>query len=749
MRKFIIGLACCALLAACDDGGGGSNTNAGGGSGGSVENGGSGGEPDSTASGGHHVRHDAEPEDQLPDWAVREDARVEDDAAAQGDAAVHDAGEPDAATEGADMAVGPGVPGFTLIPGPTPKMLPGAPSTLVLHARNSGTAAWTAEHAHLSVSYEMLSLGGISLDAETAPGADGTFTGSFAAPAAPGLRTFQVAFEWDGELVGDPVDVEVEVTCDDSVFCNGPEHFVDGACAGGRDPCDDEADCTIDACDEATGRCDHALGEGDCAVCAAAACEPDCEGRLCGGDGCGGSCGDCADGEACASSVGECRSADQAGSCAAPFPLVGEGEALLGDHVVEGDTTNALHQVVPACNNTSTAVEHVYVFTVASQVGYDFRSYGYDTVIHLRREDEGTPASDCTDDSPLATLNCADDSAPPGDYGSRIDGLLDPGTYYLIVDGFDNSQFGPYQLTARFRDACQPHCDGIFCGDDGCGHDCGPCGEGEICADARCRPDPCVPSCDGHECGSDGCGGECGQCADGTLCVTATQTCQAFPECDHHAPTCEPGCGAGEFCGVDCVCHAADAPMADIVVEASRLENEVLIDSIDVNENSCSVVENCVTGPGHRRLLRFSVEAVNQGQATLSVPPPAERPDLFLFSQCHGHFHFNGFATYELLDLEGNVILTGHKQAYCMEDTQQVAVGPNVGCEKVYNCDDQSIQAGWSDLYGNALDCQWIDITDQAPGDYQLRVRLNPERVFEEASFDNNDATVPVQIPEE
>ena len=141
------------------------------------------------------------------------------------------------------------------------------------------------------------------------------------------------------------------------------------------------------------------------------------------------------------------------------------------------------------------------------------------------------------------------------------------------------------------------------------------------------------------------------------------------------------------------------------------------------------------------------MEAVNQGQATLTVPPPDERPDMFLFSACHGHYHFNGFAEYALLDAEGNVIVPGRKQAYCMVDTQQVLLGPGVGCNKTYDCSSQGIQAGWSDLYGNALDCQWLDITGVPSGDYFLTVTVNPNLAFEEVSVDNNTATVPVTIP--
>ena len=182
-------------------------------------------------------------------------------------------------------------------------------------------------------------------------------------------------------------------------------------------------------------------------------------------------------------------------------------------------------------------------------------------------------------------------------------------------------------------------------------------------------------------------------------------------------------------------------------MNSDRLKNEILFDHVTVNANSCSLAEACVGGVGDRRVLRFSVEAVNQGQADLVVPPPAERPDLFQFSPCHGYFHFSGFAEYLLLDGSGNTVLTGHKQAYCMEDTTQVEEGPGVACVKRYTCDEQGIQAGWSDLYGNALDCQWLDITGLPPGDYDLEVTVNPNRTFEEMSFANNSARVKVTIP--
>jgi hypothetical protein len=248
-------------------------------------------------------------------------------------------------------------------------------------------------------------------------------------------------------------------------------------------------------------------------------------------------------------------------------------------------------------------------------------------------------------------------------------------------------------------------------------------------------------------CGDDGCLGSCGACTGGELCVPLTGTCAAFAVCDHDNPTCPGSCPARSFCGSDCQCHSIDDPLPDLVVNKDRLADEILFDRINVRESSCSFVEQCVGGIGERRVLRLSVEAINQGQATMRVEPPEERPDLFVFSPCHGHYHFNGFASYALLDPAGNVVARGRKQAYCMEDTVRVAQGPSVGCSKIFDCYNQGIQAGWSDLYGNTLDCQWLDITEIPPGPYQLTVTLNPSHEIEEVTFDNNTATVPVVIP--
>lgn len=60
---------------------------------------------------------------------------------------------------------------------------------------------------------------------------------------------------------------------------------------------------------------------------------------------------------------------------------------------------------------------------------------------------------------------------------------------------------------------CAPQCAGKQCGPDGCGGQCGACAAGKVCNNAgQCVDQPCAPNCAGKTCGGDGCGGQCGAC---------------------------------------------------------------------------------------------------------------------------------------------------------------------------------------------------------------------------------------------
>lgn len=174
------------------------------------------------------------------------------------------------------------------------------------------------------------------------------------------------------------------------------------------------------------------------------------------------------------------------------------------------------------------------------------------------------------------------------------------------------------------------------------------------------------------------------------------------------------------------------------------LVESLMAGSIQINEQSfladdCEILEGCVGAPGQRRLLRFSTVTANQGTGDVYIGNPEGNP-LYEYSACHGHHHFRAYADYELLDGNG-AIVTGNKQAFCLLDSLQIdqaAPGPK------YSCAFQGITAGWADSYPYFLACQWIDITDVAPGNYTLRVTVNPDEIIEETDYTNNVLSIPV-----
>lgn len=185
----------------------------------------------------------------------------------------------------------------------------------------------------------------------------------------------------------------------------------------------------------------------------------------------------------------------------------------------------------------------------------------------------------------------------------------------------------------------------------------------------------------------------------------------------------------------------------DLLLLEEDLANDVWLDQKYFAPDDCAVVEGCIDNSGERLLLRFGVVTANVGGADLLMGRPEENLDLFEYSDCHEHWHFERYADYQLLDNE-EVVSVGRKQAFCLMDSQQyLEEDPSVRQRARYNCSYQGISRGWQDTYHSRLDCQWIDVTDLMPGPYALAVQVNPDRILEELSYENNDATVDVIVP--
>jgi hypothetical protein len=159
--------------------------------------------------------------------------------------------------------------------------------------------------------------------------------------------------------------------------------------------------------------------------------------------------------------------------------------------------------------------------------------------------------------------------------------------------------------------------------------------------------------------------------------------------------------------------------------------------------NDCEVVEGCETAGTHV-LLNFNTESRNIGAADLVLGNPATN-SLFHWASCHGHYHFEEFAQYDLLDTNGDVVALGHKVGFCLVDDHPWSPSANPSAK--YDCNNQGIQAGWADVYGAGLPCQYIDVTAVLPGSYILRLTANPAGLLMEANTDNNVVLVPITIP--
>lgn len=183
----------------------------------------------------------------------------------------------------------------------------------------------------------------------------------------------------------------------------------------------------------------------------------------------------------------------------------------------------------------------------------------------------------------------------------------------------------------------------------------------------------------------------------------------------------------------------------DLIVDPQRLAGSARVEWRLFEPGHCALFEGCIADTGWRRLIVFDTQTANLAQEDLALGDPTTNP-LYGYSECHGHYHLEEYADYSVLDPLGQPAGLGHKQGFCLLDSARYLDEPWVPRSPFYDCGNQGIQRGWSDVYGAFLDCQWVDVTGVANGSHTLRVRVNPERVIEESNYDNNTAETPVEI---
>ncbi|MCB0663339.1 MAG: hypothetical protein KDC24_11410, partial [Saprospiraceae bacterium] len=196
--------------------------------------------------------------------------------------------------------------------------------------------------------------------------------------------------------------------------------------------------------------------------------------------------------------------------------------------------------------------------------------------------------------------------------------------------------------------------------------------------------------------------------------------------------------------------NCPDGP--DLAIDEQRFKTS-LRRSVLNNADACLLQEGCIKGYGQRTIIRFDTWIDNIGNTDYFVGRPPNdvfsSDPIWEFDICHNHWHYEGYASYHLYDENGNSTPVGFKNGFCVMD-----VGCNPGSSPSYNCQFQGISTNCFDLYDSYLDCQWIDITDVAPGAYTLVTQVNTLRNPDalgrnELGYGNNWAQVCIEIFED
>ena len=186
----------------------------------------------------------------------------------------------------------------------------------------------------------------------------------------------------------------------------------------------------------------------------------------------------------------------------------------------------------------------------------------------------------------------------------------------------------------------------------------------------------------------------------------------------------------------------------DLVVLESAITSSLQTATMNVSQTDCYIEEGCLNGFGSRQLIRFTTHIKNIGELDyyIGTTSQAEQTQQFEWGACHNHWHYKGYAKYDLYTMDGGLIPIGFKNGFCVMDLEC-----GDGGTFTYGCSNMGISAGCGDIYSSGLSCQWIDVTDVEDGQYRLVVRVNwdydPDALGRyETNTENNWAVVCIEI---
>jgi len=309
-------------------------------------------------------------------------------------------------------------------------------------------------------------------------------------------------------------------------------------------------------------------------------------------------------------------------------------------------------------------------------------------------------------------------------------------------------------------------CSAVTCGFDTSA--CVTCGDGDIDVDRG-------EDCDGTELGAATCvsiGRVAGTLACNADCSFNQTMCN---DCGNNTADNNEECDGTDLGGATCEslmltggpltctpeCHRTGCTGPDLMVYADGLQIGLRARD-NATASECEVETGCAGGMTGRRLLDFTLVSENVGNEVLhfgapnNILPPYT--DLWEPTCFRGRREFKDYATYWLCPAsEPNCAATGsvraasgEKGSFCFIENFGRAPdwegAPVANCG-IYDCGDMGQRPGCADNYYVGLDCQFIDVTDVADGEYTLCAHIDPTNRIHELRDDNNIGCTSITIP--
>ena len=118
-----------------------------------------------------------------------------------------------------------------------------------------------------------------------------------------------------------------------------------------------------------------------------------------------------------------------------------------------------------------------------------------------------------------------------------------------------------------------------------------------------------------------------------------------------------------------CVCN--DDPFHGTGFGVARVVSATRT-TVNVNQTDCYIEEGCLNGFGTRELIRFTTHIKNIGELDyyIGTTSQANQTGQFEWGECHNHWHYKGYAKYDLFTMDGALIPIGFKNGFCVMDLE-------------------------------------------------------------------------------